>query len=111
MQTLLTVEFMVTRAISRDSNGGIFEATCILTQCCLWLGSEVSRHLRLVQSINGFSFSLTLDQKRTINEQKSRHEVLGLKKEIKSMSVVLDQRLGRLASTMPSGSPAPAPSP
>ena len=62
-------------------------------------------------SINGFSFSLTLDQKRTINEQKSRHEVLGLKKEIKSMSAVLDQRLGRLASTMPSGSPAPAPSP
>jgi hypothetical protein len=93
MQTFMSVEFMLTRAISRGADDGIYEATCIPTQCCLWLGSEVSRHLRLSAAsgsgLGGFSFALTTDQKRTVSEQKSRHEVLGLKSEMKSMSAML----------------------
>ena len=106
---------MVARAISRDADDGIYEATCILTQCCLWLGSEVSRHLRLSAAsgsgLDGFSFALTTDQKRTVSEQKSRHEVIGLRREVKSMSAMLDQKLGRIASSMPSGSPVQTPGP
>jgi hypothetical protein len=103
--------------VSRDADDGIYEATCILTQCCLWLGSEVSRHLRLSAAsgsgLDGFSFSfaLTTDRNRTVSEQKSRHEVLGLRREVKSMSAVLDQKLGRIASSMPSGSPVLTPDP
>ena len=32
MQTFLSVEFMLAKAISRDADDGIYEATCILTQ-------------------------------------------------------------------------------
>jgi hypothetical protein len=112
MQTLMSVEFMLARAISRDADDGIYEATCILTQCCLWLGSEVSRHLRLStvsgSGLSGFSFALTADQKRTVSEQKSRHEVLGLRRELKSMTSQIDQRPGRIASSMSSGTPGQA---
>ena len=104
MQTLMSVEFMLARAISRDADEGIYEATCILTQCCLWLGSEVSRHLRLSavsgSGLNGFSFALTADQKRTVTDQKSRHEVLGLRVQLKTMAATIDQRLGRMASSL-----------
>jgi hypothetical protein len=68
LQTLLSVEFMCTKAVARDSGGGIFEASLVLAQCFLWLGTSVSRHLRLVGSIEGFTFALTSDQARTIED-------------------------------------------
>ena len=137
-QTLLSVDFMCTRAVTRDTKGGIFETSLILAQCFLWLGDSVARHLRLVGSVEGFSFALTPSQSQTIESQRSRNEVQTLQTQLRQMQAAVDQRLSNLANTFktegspqgtpggrksrgnrgkhneweaPGGAPAPAPAP
>jgi hypothetical protein len=109
-QTLLSVDFMCTRAVTRDTRGGIFETSLILAQCFLWLGDSVARHLRLVGSIEGFSFALTPSQSQTIESQRSRNEVQTLQTQLRQMQAAVDQRLSNLANSYKTeGSPYVAP--
>ena len=100
VQTLMSVEFMCTRAVARDSASGVFEASLVLAQCFLWLGSSVARHLRLVGSVDGFAFMLTQSQTQTIETQRARNEVQTLQVQLRQVTASVDQRLSQLQASM-----------
>ena len=100
VQTLLSVEFMCTRAVARDSASGVFEASLVLAQCFLWLGSSVARHLRLVGSVDGFAFMLTPSQTQTIETQRARNEVQTLQVQLRQVTASVDQRMSQLQASM-----------
>jgi hypothetical protein len=108
VRTLLSVEFMCTRAVARDSASGVFEASLVLAQCFLWLGSNVARHLRLVGLVEGFAFTLTPSQTQTIETQRARNEVKTLQVQLRQVTASVEQRMSQLQASM-RASPQKAP--